>query len=231
MKDAIILPSKSLSQFGREFGREWVINYITMWLIEFNDYITVKRKMNDAQIVDTATSIYDEYRLKVTDITLFFKRCKQEYYEPSFESISGAKIMRWLKMYFDERCDAAETVSTNEHKGTSMTKDKIDPKIVEELFKGVGEEKIEHKHPTSGLGGRFAKELAKQTPYSKEFYAAQLKKTEAKSMKRKKKKTKCPHCEEQCLQEELDAYQGLCVECSPNKNPLQGKFKRKPKKK
>lgn len=186
VKDAIMLPSKSLTEFARDFGREWVLAYVTLWLIDLNDYSICKRKMSDAQIEHTAQRIYDEYRLKITDMTLFFARCKDEYYEASFESLTGAKVLRWLQMYFDERCEAAQMVSEKDHDKISLTKDPIDPKVIAKMFEGVGEEKVVHDHKGNGLGTRMWNEIKRTSPIVSKAFEEQKKKA-AKPKKIKKK--------------------------------------------
>ncbi|HAX16382.1 MAG TPA: hypothetical protein DCX87_12225, partial [Leeuwenhoekiella sp.] len=55
--DALTVPAPRLSELAKSHGREWIIGYVTLWLLDLNDYSTVKRKMSDAQIERTAERI------------------------------------------------------------------------------------------------------------------------------------------------------------------------------
>lgn len=154
VKDAIALPSKTLGEFNRTYGRDWVIGYVSMWLIELNDNANVKQKMSDAQIEFTAERIYDSYPLKITDLTLFFRNVKEGRYGSYYENMSQEKVMQWLHEYWDERCEAGELMSQGRHDGFSMSKDAIHPEVAKKMFEGVGEEKVEFDHEKDGLGKR-----------------------------------------------------------------------------
>lgn len=144
-KDAILIPSKSLSDFFREYGRDWVIGYVSAWIIDLNDDSNVKTKMTDAQMEFTATRIVDQYRLKVTDLTLFFRNVKEGKYGEYYENLSREKIMGWLSKYFDERCEYAQMLSQSNHEKFSLSKDKVHPKILQK-FNQIESEIVEKKY-------------------------------------------------------------------------------------
>jgi len=148
------IPSKSLGEFKKAYGKEWVIGYISMWLIELNDSANVKHKMSDNQMEFTATRIYETYSLKVTDLTLFFRNVKEGVYGQFYENLSQEKIMEWLSQYYDLRCEYGQMQSQSKHDNFSMTKDGISPEIAKKMFEGVGDEKVEFNHEKSGLGSR-----------------------------------------------------------------------------
>jgi len=163
-------PSKTLGQLKREYGREWIIGYVSMWLIELNDSSNVKTKMTDAQMEMTAERIYDGYSLKISDLTLFFRNVKEGIYGQFYERISQEKILEWLRMYFDERCEVAQNTAQQNHEGFSMTKDKVNPKIVKKMFEGVGEEEVDHtQYEKNGIGKRFKKEILNIENIAKEL--------------------------------------------------------------
>jgi len=162
VKDVLRLPSKTLGEFKRLYGRDWVIAYITMWIIELNDNSNVKNKMNDAQMEFTAERIYESYSLKITDLTLFFRNMKEGSYGPYYESLSQDKILQWLKQYYDLRCEYAEMFAQQKHDGFSLTKDKMNPEVIEKIFKGVGGQKPEYDHEKNGLGKRMSGVLNKK---------------------------------------------------------------------
>jgi hypothetical protein len=163
VKDAIQLPSKSLSEFVREYGRDWAIGYVSMWVIELNDDANVKTKMTDAQMEFTATRIVDEYRLKVTDLTLFFRNVKEGKYGEYYENLSREKIMGWLGQYFDERCEYAQMLSQSNHDKFSLSKDKVHPDVLKK-FAEIRTEieqapKVEREVEKNGVGKRMRKKV------------------------------------------------------------------------
>tara|TARA_B100002052_G_scaffold290937_1_gene310222 strand:- start:354 stop:1043 length:690 start_codon:yes stop_codon:yes gene_type:complete len=176
--DALTVPAPRLSELAKSHGREWIIGYVTLWLLDLNDYSTVKRKMSDAQIERTAERIYDEYPLKITDLTLFFDRCKDEYYEPSFESVTGPKVLRWLQEYFDERCEAAAYLTEKEKKAFNANTDKMHPDVAKKMFEGVGTSKVDHRRTGGGLGSRKRNEIKRKSPIVAQMFeeAAKAKK-------------------------------------------------------
>jgi hypothetical protein len=173
VKDVLTLPSKSLGDFKRDYGKDWVIGYLSMWLIELNDHSNVKNKMTDSQMEFTANRIYESYSLKVTDLTLFFRNIKEGVYGQYYESLSQEKIMSWLKEYYDLRCEYGEMIAQSRHDGFSLTKDPIAPDVVKEMFKDVGEEKVVFEKG-EGMGQRkknmlTAKLLATPTDELKQY--------------------------------------------------------------
>lgn len=165
VSDVFELPSKSLNEFRKEYGREWLIGYVSMWLIELNDNSNVKTKMTDNQMEFTAERIIDTYSLKVTDLTLFFRNVKEGEYGLFYENLSTEKIMEWLSEYFDERCEAAEMKAQAIDDGFSMIKDGIHPDVANKMFEGVGETKVDYsEHEGSGLGTRFKNVVVADLP-------------------------------------------------------------------
>ena len=135
-------------------GKEWVVAYLTMWLIELNDNSNVKNRMSEAQMEFTADRIYESYSLKITDLTLFFRNIKEGVYGSFYENLSQEKIMGWLKEYFDLRCEYGQMQAQSKQGNYSMAKDPLPPEVIKEMFKGVGEEKIVFEHDKRGAGIR-----------------------------------------------------------------------------
>tara|TARA_R110000782_G_scaffold20431_1_gene55189 strand:+ start:292 stop:924 length:633 start_codon:yes stop_codon:yes gene_type:complete len=154
MKDAINLPSKTLGDFNRLYGKDWVVAYLNMWLIDLNDSSGVKNPMGDAQIEFTSERIYESYSLKVTDLTLFFRNIKEGVYGAFYENLSQEKIMSWLKEYFDLRCEYGQMSSQSKEDGYSLSKDKVNPEVIKKMFEGVGDVEVEFTHEKNGIGAR-----------------------------------------------------------------------------
>ncbi len=68
--------------------------------------------MNDAQLVETAKLIMNEfYFLKVSDLQLFFQRFKTGYYGQLFDRLDGSVIMVALREYCEEKQSAVVLVA------------------------------------------------------------------------------------------------------------------------
>lgn len=155
VKDVLSLPSVSLSQFKKTYGKDWVIGYISMWVMDLNDKVQVRTKLSDPQIEFLAERIYETYPLKVTDLTLFFRNVKEGAYGEFYENLSAEKIMGWLKEYFDQRCEYAQMQSQSGH-STFKSSENMSPeeKIIfnenlEKVFKDVGKEPVKYKSDDS----------------------------------------------------------------------------------
>jgi hypothetical protein len=142
IKDAITLKSPTLGDFRRKYGQEFVIKYISQWIISVNDMLSLKNGMTESQIIFTANRIYDTYSLKITDLTLFFRNFIEGIYGSFYERLSPQQIMDAIKLYFNERCEIAENISHNEK--VNINQIEVHPEVIKEMFKGVGEEKIQY---------------------------------------------------------------------------------------
>lgn len=125
-----------------------------MWLLDLNEFADVKNGLSQSQIEFTAGEIVSRYPMKVTDLTLFFNQVKSGHFAELYESLSPAKILRWLKQYWNERLEIAAMRTKSDHDGFSLMKDKAHPDVVNKLFEGVGETEVQHDHETNGLGQR-----------------------------------------------------------------------------
>lgn len=164
IKDAINSKSKTLGALNNAYGRDWTIAYINLWLIDLNDNSNVKMRMSDTQIEMTSERILDSYSLKIADITLFFRNVKDGVYGAYYENLGREKIMGWLKIYFDERCEMAQIISSTSHEVFSSSKDKMNPDVLKEMFKGVGDEEVEFKQEKRGLGKRLKETVISDLP-------------------------------------------------------------------
>lgn len=87
--------------------------------------------------------ISDYSALKISDITFIFKNAISGKYGEFYESLTIPKILSWFAEHFEQRCEIAETMSNQEHSSfTNASVVKWDSKVVEEMFKGISEEKI-----------------------------------------------------------------------------------------
>ena len=147
-----MLPSKTLGDLKRDYGKEWIIGYVNLWLIDLNDNANIKNKMSEAQIEFTSERIYESYSLKVTDLTLFFRNIKEGVYGQYYESLSQEKIMSWLRIYYDLRCEYGEMMAQKKH-DDAVNLHELPKEVISELFKDVGVETVEFVKG-AGIGTR-----------------------------------------------------------------------------
>jgi hypothetical protein len=152
IKDVLTLPSKTLGDLKRSYGKEWIVGYISLWLIDLNENSNVKNKMSESQIEFTSERIFESYSLKITDLTLFFRNVKEGVYGQYYESLSQEKIMSWLSIYYDLRCEYGEIISQNKH-SLNIKLHELPNDVLEKIFDGVGEEKVEFEKG-EGFGTR-----------------------------------------------------------------------------
>lgn len=80
-------------------------------------FFNVGKHMNDAQLVETAKLIAQEfYFLKPDDLVIFFNRLKSGFYGELFDRLDGQIIMLKLREYCEERTSTAESLTIEAHK-------------------------------------------------------------------------------------------------------------------
>jgi len=95
----------TLSTITKNYSKNFTVKYIQLWLIAMNEFLNISRKMNKAQIEETARLIYDcYYYLNIADLNLFFGEIKRGKYE-IYDVLDGAKILRWMDSYVNERLE------------------------------------------------------------------------------------------------------------------------------
>lgn len=113
---AINAEAPTIATFKREKSREFTLNLIMMWLVYLNAMLNLNKPMSEEQIEMCAEEIINEfYALKISDLTLLFKRIIAGSYGEFFESISTAKLLSYFRDYFNERCEFAEKESQRNH--------------------------------------------------------------------------------------------------------------------
>lgn len=111
IENAIQSNQKTLSFYKKQYNREYVINYINLWIISLNEFITVN-KMTPNQIKETSNYIYnDYYYLNLADIYLIFTKIKKGEFGQIYGSIDGLKILTFFQKYASDRANICENNS------------------------------------------------------------------------------------------------------------------------
>ena len=75
---AINSSAPTLASIRREYSEDFQIAYVSVWIVNLNDFVNALRKMSPEQIEETATIIVQEYPyLNLADINLVFRKIKK----------------------------------------------------------------------------------------------------------------------------------------------------------
>lgn len=113
--------SFSLAKIKKAYSEDWTLAYISLWIVNINEFLNVSRPMSEPQIEETSFLILSQYYyLKLSDITLIFTKAKRGDWGPLYESLDGMKILSWFEKYANERSDAVYADTTKEHYKTKQ---------------------------------------------------------------------------------------------------------------
>lgn len=106
----------SIAKIKRELGDSFTKGYIKIWLIELNELLNLRRPMTESQITFSAQLIVDEFfNLKISDLTLLFRKILSGQYGELYESLNPPKILGFFRNYLNERTAIAAEYSMQQH--------------------------------------------------------------------------------------------------------------------
>lgn len=112
----------TLASIRKEYSEDFITAYIALWIDNLNDFINAPRRMNPAQIEETAVILYQEYHyFNLADINLVFRRIKKGEFGNLYADIDGVKILGWFEKYAQERMRTAADQQLTHH--TNFTDD------------------------------------------------------------------------------------------------------------
>ena len=105
----------TLGSIKREYSEDFQIAYVSVWIVNLNDFVNALRKMSPVQIEETATILVQEYPyLNLSDINLVFGKIKKGEFGQLFAEIDGMKILSWFEQYVRERMRTAADISMSQ---------------------------------------------------------------------------------------------------------------------
>ena len=117
VSDAMNSKSQSLGKIQREQSVEFSEGIIKMWLLYLNKILNLNKPMSDEQIKLAAVLICEEfYMLKMSDLTLLFKRIISGQYGEFYERLSIDKVLTFFRNYLEERFEIAIDQSSRNHR-------------------------------------------------------------------------------------------------------------------
>jgi hypothetical protein len=115
--DAINSPSHSLGKIQREQSKKFTEGLVLVWLMYLNEILNLNKPMSEEQMKLAAVLICEEfYMLKMSDLTLLFKRIISGQYGDFYERISINKVLTFFRNYLEERFEIAIDQSSRNHR-------------------------------------------------------------------------------------------------------------------
>jgi len=112
---AISSTAPTLASIRREYSEDFQVAYVSVWIVNLNDFVNALRKMSPEQIEETATIIVQEYPyLNLADINLVFRKIKKGEFGQLFAEIDGMKVLSWFEQYAQQRARTAAEISMSQ---------------------------------------------------------------------------------------------------------------------
>ena len=100
VSDALSRNTVSLTQIKKDKGQVFLRSYIALWLIELNELLNLKNPLSEAQITLCTEQIITDYSfLKLSELSLIFKRIVSGEFGELYERISMPKLMSIFRKY------------------------------------------------------------------------------------------------------------------------------------
>ena len=116
IEQALNSKAPSIASFQRQQGRQFTEGLITFWLLYLNNILNLNKPMSEEQINLCSNMVVEEfYMLKVSDLTLLFKRIVSGQYGEFYERLSIDKVLTFFREYLEERFDLAKDASLRNH--------------------------------------------------------------------------------------------------------------------
>lgn len=116
VSDALSRQTLSLVQIKKGKGEQFLRSYISMWLIYLNELLNLNNPLTETQIELCAEQIMADYHhLKISELSLIFKRIVSGECGELYERISMPKIMNIFRQYDQERTEVVVTQNQQAH--------------------------------------------------------------------------------------------------------------------
>lgn len=116
VSDALSRKTVSLVQIKKDKGQQFLRSYIGLWLVELNELLNLKNPLSEAQITLCTEQIITDYSfLKLSELSLIFKRIVSGEFGELYERISMPKLMSIFRKYEQERTEVVTSESQQSH--------------------------------------------------------------------------------------------------------------------
>ena len=116
VSDALSRNTVSLVEIKKGKGQAFLRSYIALWLIELNELLNLKNPLSETQITLCTEQIITDYPfLKLSELSLIFKRIISGEFGELYERISMPKLMSIFRKYEQERTEVVTSESQQSH--------------------------------------------------------------------------------------------------------------------
>ncbi|MFC2482631.1 MAG: hypothetical protein ACFNS7_07450 [Capnocytophaga granulosa] len=116
VSDAVSRKTLSLVDIKKNRGQAFLRSYIALWLIELNELLNLKNPLSEVQIKLCTEQIITDYSfLKLSELSLIFKRIISGEFGELYERISMPKLMTIFRKYEQERTEVVISESSQDH--------------------------------------------------------------------------------------------------------------------
>jgi len=116
VSDALSRNTVSLVDIKKGKGQAFLRSYIAIWLIDLNELLNLKNPLSEAQITLCTEQIITDYSfLKLSELSLIFKRIVSGEFGELYERISMPKLMSIFRKYEQERTEVVTSESQQDH--------------------------------------------------------------------------------------------------------------------
>lgn len=117
VSDAMAKDSHSIGKIQREQSKNFTEGLLLYWLIYLNEILNLKNPMSEEQMKLASQLICEEfYMLKMSELTLLFKRIISGQYGEFYERLSIDKVLTFFRKYLEERFEIAIDESSRNHR-------------------------------------------------------------------------------------------------------------------
>ena len=116
VSDALSRQTLSLVQIKKGKGEQFLRSYISMWLIYLNEVLNLNNPLRRHKLELCAEQIMADYHhLKLSELSLIFKRIVSGECGELYERISMPKVMSIFRKYDQERTEVVVTQNQQAH--------------------------------------------------------------------------------------------------------------------
>ena len=116
VEDAINSDMHSIGRLQREESKKFTRGLVIVWLAYLNKMLNLNKSMSETQIKLASSLICEDfYMLKMSDLTLIFRRIISGQYGEFFERLSIDKVLTFFREYREERFEIAINESERAH--------------------------------------------------------------------------------------------------------------------
>jgi len=133
ISDVFLNKTPSLAVIKKDYGNDFMIGYLTLWLMDQNSF--AGGKMTDTQLEVSVRLIFqDFYHLTMGDLKLISQRLRKK----TFIRVSGNEFYREIEEYFNERCEISTQINAVNIEGK---KEESENNMIYDEYKKIAEAK------------------------------------------------------------------------------------------